>query len=123
MADLALSLETFKYEDYKHWDNASRCELIDGVVYMMSAPNLWHQRISVSLTRQLANHFEDGRCQVFAAPTDVRLFPKPDESDIDVVQPDLIVVCDESKLSDGQVCKGAPDLIIEILSDSTKSND
>jgi Uma2 family endonuclease len=123
MSDLALSLDTFTYEDYKSWDDGIRCELIDGVVFMMSAPSIWHQDISMSLSRQLGGFFDGKNCKPFAAPVDVRLFPKSDESDDIVVQPDLIVVCDKDKLSDGKACRGAPDLVIEILSEATKLHD
>jgi Uma2 family endonuclease len=58
-------------------------------------------------------------CEVFAAPFDVRLFPEEDSSDTTVVQPDILVVCDSKKLSDGKACKGAPDLVVEIMSGSS----
>jgi Uma2 family endonuclease len=48
----------------------------------------------------------------------VRLFPKEDESDDTVVQPDLVVICDKTKISDGRACRGAPDMVIEIRSPS-----
>jgi Uma2 family endonuclease len=68
----------------------------------------------------LIHDFLEGkRCEVFAAPFDVRLFPEEDNSDTTVVQPDIVVICDPSKLSDGKACRGAPDLVIEILSDSS----
>ena len=123
MADLALSFDVFTYEDYKSWPESVRCELIDGVVYMMSAPSLWHQLVSTKLGRQLDEFFEGKSCTAFGTPIDVRLFPKSDNSDDVIVQPDLAVVCDDKKLSDGQACKGPPDLVIEILSQATKSKD
>jgi len=58
-------------------------------------------------------------CRVFAAPFDVRLFPEENSSDTTIVQPDILVVCDSEKISDGKACKGAPDLVIEILSRSS----
>ena len=123
MSDLAFSFENYTYKDYKDWPEDFRCELIDGVIYMMSSPSDWHQLVSMSLSRQLGNFFDGKSCQPFAAPFDVRLFPKPDESDDVVVQPDLMVICDKSKWEGVGFCKGAPDLIIEILSKSTKSHD
>ena len=123
MSDLAHSFDRYTYKDLKNWPNDFRCELIDGVVYMMSSPSGWHQRMSMSLGRQLGNFFEGKDCQPFAAPYDVRLFPQEDEQDNVIVQPDLMVICDKSKWSDGGICNGPPDLIIEILSDSTRSFD
>jgi Uma2 family endonuclease len=72
---------------------------------------------------KIGNYLEGKKCRVFMAPFDVRLFPKKDKKDRTVVQPDIIIVCDEDKLSDGKACRGAPDIVIEILSDSTRSHD
>jgi Uma2 family endonuclease len=85
---------------------------------MMSAPSVAHQAISRELLLQFGNFLKGKPCQVFAAPFDVRLFPREDESDDTVVQPDLLVICDKDKIADGKACRGAPDLVIEILSPS-----
>jgi Uma2 family endonuclease len=95
--------------------------LIDGIAYMMSAPSTSHQRISMSLSRQLSTFLMGKQCEVFAAPCDVCLNGLGDEDDT-VVQPDLLVVCDESKI-DKKRCNGAPDMTIEILSPSTSRRD
>jgi len=126
MGPLALKLETrFTYGDYLTWDDGERWELIDGVPYNMSpAPRVRHQRILGELHRQFANWLFDKPCQVFLAPFDVRL-PEADESDElveTVVQPDLSVICDRTKL-DETGCRGAPDLIVEILSPATAHKD
>jgi Uma2 family endonuclease len=117
--------ERFTYGDYLTWDDDERWELIDGVPYNMSpAPRARHQRILGELHRQFANWLLGKPCQVFLAPYDVR-FPDADESDEQVetvVQPDLSVICDKRKLDEAG-CRGAPDLIIEILSPSTASKD
>ncbi len=114
---------SYTYADYLLWQFQERVELIRGRIFRMSpAPNLMHQRISVELSRQLANHFHKKTCRVFTAPFDVRLpVGRRKGTDTTVVQPDLCVVCDDSKL-DEQGCAGAPDLIVEILSpgNSTK---
>ena len=123
MSDLARSLDRYTYRDYKSWPDDFRCELINGVVYMMSSPNDWHQLLSMELSIQLGTFFRDSGCQPFAAPFDVRLFPQGDELDKVVVQPDLMVICDKSKWEGLGKCEGAPDFIIEILSDSTRSLD
>lgn len=115
----------FTYKDYLTWNDDERWELINGVAYNMApAPSVNHQRVSMELGRQLANFLFDNPCEVFSASLDVRL-PEPNEKDEDtknVVQPDIVVVCDSSKL-DEKGCKGAPDLIIEIVSPSSASID
>ena len=123
MTDLAMSLDRFTYKDYKNWPEDYRCELIDGVVYMMASPLAWHQRMVLDLGSQLSRFFEGKTCEPFVAPFDVRLFPQLDESDEYVVQPDVFVVCDEKKLEDERFCNGAPDFIIEVISPSSKSID
>jgi Uma2 family endonuclease len=112
----------YTYADYLAWDTAERYEIIDGEAYMMSAPTVPHQTISRELLLQFGNFLKGKPCQVFAAPLDVRLFPREDERDDTIVQPDILVVCDQSKLEDKRACRGAPDLVIEILSPSNTSN-
>lgn len=116
----------FTYEDYCQWQGDERWELIDGEAFLMSpAPRLRHQRILGELHRQMANFLLGKSCQVFVAPVDVRLPKWPGEPDAKVdtvVQPDLVVVCDPGKLDDAGV-RGAPDLVIEILSPATASRD
>ena len=120
MSNLAYKLEeSYTYADYLSWDDDERYELIDGVPYMMAAPTVAHQRILTELLGTIWNFLEGKPCEVFAAPFDVRLFPEEDNNDTTVVQPDIVVICDPLKLSDGKACKGAPDLVIEILSDSS----
>ena len=115
----------YTYGDYYYWPDSERWELIEGIAYSMSpAPLRSHQKISIELCRQISNYLKDKTCEVYDAPFDVRL-PEADEADKDiqtVVQPDIVVVCDESKL-DERGCKGAPDLIIEITSPSTFKRD
>jgi Uma2 family endonuclease len=124
MSNLAYKLdEEYTYEDYLYWGENERYEIIDGIAYMMASPSAVHQAISRELTVLIHEFLKGKPCQVFAAPFDVRLFPEDDNSDTTVVQPDLLVVCDPSKLSDGKACRGAPDLVIEILSDSSMITD
>ena len=123
MSDLAYSLDHYTYKDYKGWPEDFRCELIYGVVYMMSSPNGWHQQTSWMMARQLDEFFRGTSCTPFTAPYDVRLFPQDNEQDDIVVQPDLMVICDKRKWSLDGICEGAPDLIIEILSQTTNLHD
>ena len=116
----------FTYADYCGWDEG-RFELIDGEVFDMSpAPTVDHQSVVVELVTQIHTFLRraKGDCRVFVAPFDVRL-PRAQEADDEVdtvVQPDVLVVCDRSKL-DRRGCRGAPDWIIEITSPSTASKD
>ena len=107
----------YTYADYLEWDENVRAEIINGNVYMMSPPLTIHQRIAGRLYLKFANFLEGKICEAFIAPFGVRLFPKENKSDDTVVEPDIIVVCDPSKI-DELGCNGAPDLIIEILSPS-----
>jgi Uma2 family endonuclease len=115
----------YTYGDYLTWDDGKRYELIDGVVYNMTpAPSRRHQQLAVELLRQVGNYLFDKECEVYIAPFDVRL-PVTEEDDKDVktvVQPDLVVVCDQDKL-DERGCKGAPELVIEIVSPSSAGRD
>ena len=111
----------YTYADYCTWDNSERWELIDGVAYAMApGASEGHQEISFELSRLFGNLLKSKPCKAFAAPFDVRL--SADGDDDTVVQPDLLVVCDRSKL-DGKSCNGPPDLVIEILSPSSVSRD
>ena len=115
----------YSYADYLTWQFKERVELIKGGVFKMSpAPNLYHQRVSGRLFRLFSNFLVGSKCEIFAAPFDVRFSKKgmDDKIVFDIVQPDLCVVCDPSKL-DIKGCNGAPDLIVEILSKSTGRKD
>jgi len=109
----------YTYVDYKGWelDAGERFEIIYGEAYAMSAPNAQHQEILMALSTQFYNYLQGKPCKVYPAPFDVRLFYKEDDSDDTVVQPDITVICDEKKRG-YEGCRGAPDLVIEILSPS-----
>ena len=122
MSDLAIAYEDerkWTYADYKEWElkPGERFELIDGVAYAMAAPNTEHQIIVSKLNGEFYDFLKGKKCQVIPAPFDVRLFYEEDESDDTVVQPDLVVVCEPEKLGK-EGCRGAPSLVIEILSPS-----
>ncbi len=118
--------ERYTFADVLTWPDDERAELIDGeVVLMAPAPSREHQEISGEVFRQLANYLEGKKCKVYHAPFDVRLFEKDGDTpeDVDtVVEPDITIVCDHSKLDD-RGCKGAPDMVVEILSPSTQRHD
>jgi Uma2 family endonuclease len=107
---------SYTYADYLLWQFTERVELLRGKIRQMAAPSVKHQRISFSLSGLIAPAMLRTPCQAFAAPFDVRLTrTRNDKQVTTVVQPDLCVICDPSKLDD-RGCNGAPDLIIEILS-------
>ncbi|MDO5475620.1 MAG: Uma2 family endonuclease [Eubacteriales bacterium] len=98
-------------------------ELIDGVIYNMASPALRHQSISGSIYRQLWSYVDahGGDCIPFIAPTDVRL----DRDERTMVVPDVFVICqpDDDRMDNDKYINGAPDLIIEVLSPSTRRKD
>lgn len=109
---------TYTYADYLMWKFEERVELLKGKIAQTSAPNRIHQRISGRLFLSLGNALAGSKCEVYAAPFDVRLtkFSKAQNKTIStVVQPDLCFICDPGKL-DARGCIGPPDLIIEVLS-------
>lgn len=112
------------YADYLSWPESVRYELVDGVAYLMAGPDLAHQDIVLEVAAQLRNALQGKPCRAFVAPFDVRL-PKPGESDEGtdtVVQPDVMVVCDPAKI-DRRGIRGAPDLVVEVMSPSTAAHD
>ena len=127
--ELTLDLnKRYTYADYLTWLDDKTRELIHGFIKIMSpAPRTEHADISYKISFHLGLYVlkNKGKCKIFTAPFDVR-FPKQGETADDkidtVVQPDICVICDRSKL-DKWGCCGAPDLIVEILSPSTFKKD
>ena len=121
----AIHAPPFTYADYLDFPDDERWELIRGEAYAMGpAPNTLHQRVSIRLSAQIVRYLEGKTCEVFSAPFDVRLVTvgKADEQIDTVVQPDITIICDPSKI-DERGCLGAPDWIIEILSPATAAKD
>ena len=115
----------FTYADYKNWPDEERWEIIDGEAWEMSpAPGRTHQKMVVEITRQFSNFLEDKPCEVYSGPFDIFLPAKDEAGDSisTIVQPDVTVICDESKLSE-KGCIGAPDIVIEVVSPYGKSRD
>lgn len=108
--------QDYTYADYLKWQLQEKVELIKGKILAMSpAPTRFHQDISGKMFLKLGNFLDKKPCKVYSAPFDVRL-PVASKGKADtVVQPDLCVICDRSKLDEAG-CNGTPDLIIEILS-------
>ncbi|RJP29292.1 MAG: Uma2 family endonuclease [Candidatus Omnitrophota bacterium] len=107
----------YTYNDYASWPDDERWELIDGVAYDMSpAPIIKHQTIVGNFFAMLREALKGKSCVPIVSPADVVF------SEHDVVQPDIIVVCEPAKITEKNI-QGAPDLVIEILSPSTTSKD
>ncbi|MEA3446265.1 MAG: Uma2 family endonuclease [Bacteroidota bacterium] len=124
--DLDLN-KKYTYADYLTWFDDVRRELYKGFIKIMTpSPSFRHQEISFNFSGILRNYLTHKQCKGVAAPSDVR-FPKnknskDDNSIYTVVQPDLYVVCELSKLDD-RGCLGAPDFIIEIVSAKNSKHD
>jgi Uma2 family endonuclease len=107
----------YTWRDYQSWPDGERWEILDGVAYAMSpSPSLEHQSVSRELLFSLTDYLHGKPCEVFGAPTDVRL------SDVDVVQPDIVVVCDDDQLKRTHV-DGPPTLVVEVVSPSSEVRD
>lgn len=124
MDDLALN-RIYTLADYLTWDEGEHIELIEGEPVRRPTPLRVHQEVLRELFGHLMNHLRGKSCKVYMGPLAVRLFERdndlPEQVDT-VVEPDISVVCDPAKL-DRIGCKGAPDLIMEILSPSTRRHD
>lgn len=117
LADLDIN-RRYSYADYLLWQFQERVELIKGKLFKMSpAPSRKHQEVSKIIDWYFTSYFRGKTCKVYNAPFDVRLPKKSNEDQkvYTVVQPDLCIICDKSKL-DQRGCIGAPDLVVEILS-------
>ena len=120
MAQTATQKTKFTVEDYLNLPEEVRAELIDGVIYDMAVPTSLHQAITGEIFTQFRNYIREnsGKCMAFISPIDVQL----DCDDKTMVQPDVAIVCDRSKLKNGRIF-GAPDLVVEVLSKSTRKKD
>jgi Uma2 family endonuclease len=118
LSDLDFS-KTYSYADYLQWTFEDRVELIRGKIFKITFPNTNHQRSSMVISCELYNYLKGKVGKVFSAPFDVRLPRRSEEKEdkkiFTVVQPDVCVICDLTKL-DFRGCTGAPDIVAEILS-------
>ena len=112
----------YTYADYLTWQLKDRIELIMGKIFRMSpAPSAAHQQVVSALHGNLYQHVRHNACKVFPAPFDVVL-PSPSGSVDTVVQPDITVICDNSKIT-GKGCMGPPDLVVEVASPGSVKKD
>lgn len=117
---MPLLKDRYTSEDYWNLPEGERAELIDGKFYDMAPPSRIHQKLVFTISRIIGNYIADhhGSCEVYPAPFAVNL----DADDKDWVEPDISVICDPNKLTD-RGCSGAPDLIFEIVSPSSRKLD
>ena len=113
----------YTYADYLNWTDNLRRELVDGFVKLMSGPNMIHSKITAAIFGRIWSFIKKrkGKCEILHAPIDVRLPKNRETADnkiYTVVQPDIVVVCDPSKI-DKKGIIGAPDLVVEVQSPST----
>ena len=110
----------YSYSDYMKWQFQERVEIIMGKIFPMSAPTTLHQHIIGELFFNMYSFFKYTSCNVILSPIDVRLpVGKQGNTFKTVVQPDLCVICDKSKIVTQGII-GAPDLVVEILSPSNR---
>ena len=123
--NLAEDLEPKKisYAELLEFDDEKRYELIDGVPYFMASPRVAHQDILFEIGYQLKTYLKGKKCRAFIAPLDVKLSGEKDnKKEFNVVQPDIMVVCDQNKITEKNI-QGAPDLVIEITSPYNPAHD
>lgn len=115
----------YTYRDYRTWPDDERWELMDGTAYAMSpAPRREHQGLAGLIYRSIMEHLSSRDCKSYIAPIDVFFLQENEDLDdaVFVVQPDVVVVCDPAKLIPEGI-KGAPDLVVEVISPSTAMRD
>ena len=123
MENLAYNIKKYTYQDLLEIDDGKRYEIIDGVLYEMSSPSVNHQDILGELYVQLHNYLKGKKCKVFILPLDVCLSGvKEPKKEYNIVEPDIIVVCDEKKITDKCII-GAPDMVIEVVSKYSRKHD
>ena len=114
---------TMSYEEFIALTESSelRYELIDGELYLLASPNFKHQLAVARIAKFFFNWFEEKKCIPLTSPFDVTLFKS--KENINVVQPDILVICDIGKVDEKGKYKGVPTLVVEVLSPSTRNKD
>ena len=110
------------YEDFIKLTEESdnRYEYIDGEVYLLASPSYNHQSIIVEILNVMYNWFKGGKCKPLTAPFDVILLKEDNKN---VVQPDILVICDTENVNEKGRYRGTPSLVLEVLSETTKHKD
>ena len=110
----------YTIDDYYALPDDKRVELIDGVIYDMDAPTIFHQVIVGEIYYQLSNCADEHEleCLPMVSPLDVQL----DRDNRTMVQPDVLIICDMSMVRE-RVVYGAPEFVLEVISPSTRNKD
>lgn len=101
----------------------NRYEYINGEVFLLASPSYAHQRIITEIMHCLYPWFKDKKCKPLTAPFDVTLLRNDEDRCKNVVQPDILVICDTDKINEKGRYTGTPTLLVEVLSESTRSKD
>ncbi len=114
--------EKISYEDFLKLSEESenRYEYIDGKVYLLTSPSYDHQNIIMEISNVLYNWFKGKKCRPLTAPFDVTLTVDGSKN---VVQPDIVVICDTENINEKRRYTGTPTMVVEVLSESTKQKD
>jgi Uma2 family endonuclease len=105
------------WQDYFTWPDDERREIIGGVAHsLLPSSPIRHQIVVGNLANRLWEDLRGGACRPFIGPIDLKL------SDLDVIQPDILVVCDAAKIMPTHI-EGAPELVVEVLSPTTAAKD
>ncbi len=116
----AIKIEEYTVDDIMALPEGQRAELINGRWYDMASPSGFHQEIVAAVLRELSSFIRSkgGACKVLPAPYAVFL----NKDKHNYLEPDVTVICDPEKMEEDG-CHGAPDLVVEVTSPSTKSRD
>lgn len=118
-----LKQEKYSYDDLLKFTDEKRYEIIDGVLFVMDSPSVLHQSLAGEIFNQIKNYLKGKPCKVFSAPLDIKISGEKDnKKERNVVQPDILVVCDKDKIQRKNIL-GAPDFVAEIISPSTSGRD
>lgn len=101
-------------------DSINRYEYIYGVIYLLASPTFSHQNISSEIYLKLSEYLSDKKCKPIYAPFDVTIEVDEEKN---IVQPDIVVICDHENIDEKGKYHGTPSMVIEILSPSTRSKD
>jgi Uma2 family endonuclease len=118
----AWQIEKISYDDFLKLteESENRYEYIDGEVYLLASPSYEHQSIIMEMANVMYNYFKGKKCRPLTAPFDVTLTIDDNNN---VVQPDMIVICDTENIKEKGRYTGIPTLVAEVLSESTQKKD
>jgi prevent-host-death family protein len=121
-ADYHFQHEKISYEEFLKFSEESdnRYEYIDGEVYLLASPTYEHQKIVMEISYLLYDWLKGKKCRPLTAPFDITLTK---DNNKNVVQPDIVVLCDTENVNDKRKYTGIPTLVVEVLSETTQKKD